>query len=108
MAYTQKDWQLSSYTDATDTDFIVDAGSESGTLIKSLLISNTTVGSIDVMVKITDSLNNELSRILPLSTITGNLTSKLDVPLLSLTNGDKIRVYATATGIHFSASGGEE
>jgi hypothetical protein len=105
--YIQKDWQLSSYSIDTDTDFIVDTGT-TGTIIKAIMISNTTVGELNASITVTSSIDATLSIILPLSAIDAMTTARLDVPLLSLTGGDKVRVSGSGIGLHFSASGAEE
>jgi hypothetical protein len=107
MAYSQKDWDLKAYVNDTDTDLIVDAGTN-GTIVKSILICNTGSTAISVIIKKTDSAGVELARILPFTVIEGYTTTTLEIPLINLSGGDKIMVQAAAAGIHFSANGAEE
>lgn len=107
MPYKQKDWQLSEYITSTDTDFIVDAGTN-GTIIKTLTITNTTQAPITVRIKRTTSSDADITQILPLSSVDAATTAAMDVSSLSLTGGDKLRVYAMAAGIHFDASGADD
>ncbi len=107
MAYSQKDWQLSSYTNSTDTDFITDAGTL-GTIVKTIIITNTTAGAINVMLTRTTSGDADIAEILPLSEVAAYTAAYINVESLSLTGGDKIRAWADAAGINFDASGADD
>lgn len=101
-------WNLTSYTAATATDFVTDTSSGgAGTLLSSLLIINPTSGAINVSMNRTDSAGTVLATILPTQSIAANTVSRIGVPSKNLTGGQKFQINAAATGLHFYAGGSQ-
>lgn len=107
MAGQLKVWTLNSYTPAASNDFIVDSGT-TGTVVKSILISNVSNGDSAVSLIVTDSGDTPLFTLLPDVVISaGAAPSSLSLSSLVLVSGQKVRAVAYSTGIEFYASGAE-
>ncbi|EAU55819.1 hypothetical protein [Mariprofundus ferrooxydans] len=103
-----KNWPLKTYTALAWTDLVVDAGATNGTVIGSVLISNTTAGVLNAEMRVTDAAGTELAQVLPASAIAANDSAILDAKAINLVSGQKLQIRADAVGLHFLCSGVDE
>lgn len=96
----KKHWTLKSYTNGAWTDLVAEPG-----VVAAILVCNTGAAGIAVAARLTDGAGTETARLLPTTTVAGNIAQTLDLRSLSMPAGTKLQVQAAAAGVHFIATG---
>jgi hypothetical protein len=100
---TPKNWFLNTYTNAAWTDLV-----DEPSIVANLSIANTTGGSINVSVRLSDGSDNNLAVIVPTNAIEAGDAFRVDLRAVAVTGAQTIQVQASAAGINYLASGAVE
>lgn len=99
MALASKNWTLNSYTNSTWTDLVAEPA-----IVASVIISNTSVGNINVSLRMEDAAAS-LAVILPPAVIGPDESYTFDCRSLGITGTQALQIWADAAGAEFFASG---
>jgi hypothetical protein len=100
MSYTANEWELTSYTNSTWTVLIDNSSGAQPVIVFSLIVA---VGSNSGSVQVARGAGSCIY--LPSYAVTTGVSVQLNKGPLVVNVGDKLEVYATASGMNFSAHG---
>lgn len=103
MALARKSWSLNTFSASTWTDFVV--GTAGGDTVRSILVSNTGGSTADIQFRVTDVNGVEQAIVAIITAQAANSSTKVNIDVLNLLDGQKLQIFSTTTSPDFYASG---
>lgn len=94
-------WYANTYTNDTWTDLI----SQENATLATLTFSNTAGSAVNIEIRLTDSLDNLLVVLMPLTSVASNDANFIDVRSINILDDQKLQYKVDATGAEIFASG---
>jgi protein involved in polysaccharide export with SLBB domain len=98
---TPNNWTLNSYTNSTWTDLLT---ASSDTVIKAISIAGGS-NAAEVKVRLANSGGTSLAVLVPSGSVAANSANEVEFLALTVKNGQKLQVWASASGVEFAAFG---